>query len=48
VSKTYRGWAEVEDWNIGRHFRRPHKRKSEDEARKQIKQEIEDMEQGNE
>jgi hypothetical protein len=41
--KTYRGWAEVEDWHIGREFRRPRKRKSDNEWKKQVREELEEM-----
>ncbi len=42
--KAFNRWAEVEDWNIGREFRRPHKRKSEALARLDIRQQLEEME----
>lgn len=45
MSKTYRGWAEIEDWNLGREFRRPSKRKQEIEWRKASLEEIEEWEQ---
>ena len=48
MSKTFRGWAEVEDWNIHRAFRRPAKRKSEIEWRKSALEEIEEWEQEDE
>ncbi len=47
MSKTYRGYAEVEDWGW-RSARRQHKRKSEVEWRKQAERDIEEMEQNNE
>ena len=43
MSKTYRSWAEIEDWARGRAFRRPHKRKSQAEAKKEIRRELETM-----
>lgn len=48
MSKSYRGWAEVEDWNIHRAFRRSAKRKQEIEWRKQALEDIEQQEQDNE
>lgn len=41
--KTYRGWAEIEDWKSGREFRRPRKRKSDNEWKKQVREELEEM-----
>lgn len=29
MAKTYRGWAEMDDWGAGRELRRPAKRKAE-------------------
>jgi hypothetical protein len=43
VSKSYRGWAEAEDWSSGRAFKRPSKRKSEQEWKRQAGEEIEEM-----
>lgn len=40
MSKTYRSWAEVEDWGLGREFRRPHKRKSNLEWKKEAEIEM--------
>lgn len=48
MSKTFRGWAEIEDWNIHRVFRRPNKRKQEIKWREESRQELEEMEQDNE
>lgn len=45
MSKSYKGWAEIEDWNIHRVFRRPSKRKQEIEWRKSALEEIEEWEQ---
>lgn len=42
--KAFNSWAEVEDWNVGREFRRPHKRKSETIAKLDIKKQLEEME----
>lgn len=39
MSKTYRGWAEVEDWSHGRAFRRPSKRKSESDWKRELRKE---------
>lgn len=35
MAKTYRSWAELEDWSHGREFRRPHKRKSEQDWKRE-------------
>lgn len=48
MSKSYRGWAEVDDWGIDRAFRRPSKRKQEIEWQKQAAEEIEEWERDNE
>lgn len=42
MAKTYRSWAEVDDWSIGREFRRPHKRKSNLEWKKEAEIEMVD------
>jgi hypothetical protein len=39
VSKTYRGHAETEDWSHGRAFRRPSKRKSESDWKRELRKE---------
>ena len=36
MSKSYRGYAETEDWSSGRAFRRPSKRKSEQDWKKEM------------
>lgn len=36
MSKSYRGYAETEDWSSGRAFRRPSKRKSEQDWKKEL------------
>lgn len=48
MSKSYRGWAEVDDWNVDRVFRRSSKRKQEIEWRKAATEEIEEWEQEDE
>ena len=39
MSKSYRGWSEVDDWPAGRALRRPHKRKSELEWKMELRKE---------
>lgn len=39
MSKTYRGWAEIDDWSSGREFRRAHKRKSESAWKRELNEE---------
>lgn len=48
MAKTWRGWAEIEDWHKGRQFRRPSKRKNEIEWRKSALEDMEDWEQEDE
>lgn len=36
MSKSYRGYAETEDWSSSRAFRRPSKRKSEQDWKKEL------------
>lgn len=43
MSKTYRGWAEIDDWGSGREFRRPHKRKSELSWKQEALKEMEEV-----
>lgn len=38
--KTYRSWAELDDWGSGRQFRTPHKRKSKLEWQSEIQEEM--------
>ena len=44
MSKCYRSWAEIEDWNLHRVFRRPSTRKQEIEWRKSALEDIEQWE----
>ncbi len=38
--KTYRSWAELDDWGSGRQLRTPHKRKSKLEWQSEIQEEM--------
>lgn len=44
MSKTYRGWGEIDDWSSGREFRRQHKRKSSADSKQHIREELAEME----
>lgn len=44
MSKTYRGWGEIDDWSSGREFRRQHKRKSDVDSKQHIREELAEME----
>lgn len=39
MSKTYRGWAEIEDWSH-REFRRQHKRKAKKDWKKEVEEQM--------